>query len=53
MINSEVLRIIIAKGAGDGTLKRINDNIRNGLPYSLREICHSQKIMFLWELGKK
>lgn len=46
MINTDVLRIITAKGAGDGILKRINDNISNGLPYSLSEICGSQEIMY-------
>lgn len=45
MINSDVLRIIIAKGSGDGTLKRISKHIGNGLSYSLNEICNNQQIM--------
>lgn len=45
MINSDVLRIIIAKGAGDGTLKKIGMQLSNSLSYSLSEICNSQQIM--------
>lgn len=45
MINSDVLRIIIAKGAGDGTLKKIGTQLSNSLPYSLSEICDSQQFM--------
>lgn len=45
MINSDVLRVLIAKGSGDGTLKRINKFISNSLSYSLNEICDNQQIM--------
>ncbi|MCM1261657.1 MAG: DNA-protecting protein DprA [Butyrivibrio sp.] len=45
MINCDVLRVIIAKGSGDGTLRRISKYIVSGLPYSLSEICDSQQIM--------
>lgn len=45
MINSDILRIMISKGAGDGLLKKINENINNGLPYTISEICENQQIM--------
>lgn len=45
MINCDVLRIVTAKGAGDGTLKKINKNIKDGFPCSLSEICNSEQIM--------
>lgn len=45
MINDQVLRIILAKGAGDGVLKKIYFQIKNGLPYSLGEICDNQNLM--------
>lgn len=45
MINCDVLRVIIAKGSGDGNLKRISKYIGNGSPYSFSEICSSQQVM--------
>lgn len=45
MINREVLRIILSKGAGDSLLKKINEHISNGLPYTLSEICENEQIM--------
>ena len=45
MINSEVLRIILAKGAGDSTLKRINRFIISDMSYSLYDICNNIKLM--------
>lgn len=45
MINCDVLKVIMAKGSGDGNLKRISKYIRNGSPYSFSEICSSQQIM--------
>lgn len=45
MINSDVLRVIIAKGSGDGTLKKINKYLENGFSYSLNEICNDLQIM--------
>lgn len=45
MINNDVLRIIIAKGAGDGVLRKLSYKIANGVPYSLSEICNNQEIM--------
>ena len=41
MINIDVLRIIIAKGAGDGTLKKISKCIANDMSYSLNDICNN------------
>jgi DNA protecting protein DprA len=45
MINRDVLRIIIAKGAGDGTLKKISKCIYNDLSYSLNDICNNVDLM--------
>ena len=45
MINDSVLRIIMAKGSGDGTLRKISKSIADGLPFSLREICDNESIM--------
>lgn len=45
MINGDVLRIIIAKGAGDGTLKKINKCIDNDMSYSLNDICNNVNLM--------
>ncbi len=45
MINNSVLRIISAKGAGDGLLRKIHKDIENGLQYSLEEICESKTLM--------
>lgn len=45
MINSDVLRVMIAKGSGDGTLKKISKHIGKGLPYSLDEVCGSIQLM--------
>ncbi len=45
MMNRDVLRIILAKGAGDGVLKNLNYQIANGAPYSLDEICNNQQVM--------
>lgn len=44
MINSEVLRVIIAKGSGDATLRRIYNYISDS-QCSLSEICENKKIM--------
>lgn len=45
MINIDVLRIIIAKGAGDGTLKKISKCIANDMSYSLNDICNNINLM--------
>lgn len=45
MINGDVLRIIIAKGAGDGTLKKISKCIDNDMSYSLNDICNNVNLM--------
>ena len=45
MINRDVLRILIAKGAGDGTLKKISKFVDNDSSYSLRDICNSTDLM--------
>ena len=45
MINSDVLRVMIAKGAGDGTLKKISKYMKNSSSYSLNEICENPQIM--------
>lgn len=42
MINASVLRVITAKGAGDGLLRKISSRIDEGLGYSLEEICDNQ-----------
>ena len=44
MINSEVLRVIIAKGSGDATLRKIYNYISDS-KCSLSEICENKKIM--------
>ena len=45
MINSDVLRVILAKGAGDAVLRKLSYQIARGVPYSLREICNNQQVM--------
>lgn len=45
MINKDVLRIIIAKGAGDGTLRKIGKYISNDFSYSLNDICNNVELM--------
>ena len=45
MINREVLRIIIAKGAGDSTLKKISKCIANNMSNSLSDICNNINLM--------
>lgn len=45
MINASVLRVITAKGAGDGLLRKISSSIDEGLEYSLEEICDNQSLM--------
>lgn len=47
MINGDVLRIIIAKGAGDGTLKKISKCIDNDMSYSLNDICNNVNLCAL------
>ena len=45
MINSDVLRVILAKGAGDAVLRKMSYQIARGVPYSLSEICNNQQVM--------
>lgn len=45
MINRDVLRIIIAKGAGDSTLKKISKCIANNMSNSLSDICNNINLM--------
>lgn len=45
MINRDVLRIMVAKGAGEGTLKKISRCIDNSLTYSLDDICNNRNLM--------
>lgn len=45
MINTEVLRVIIAKGAGDGLIKKLSNYVGNEGGYLLNEICDNQQIM--------
>lgn len=45
MINRDVLRIITAKGAGDGTLKKISSCIDKDTSYSLNDICKNVHLM--------
>lgn len=45
MINIDVLRIIIAKGAGDSTLRKISKCIDNDMSYSLNDICNNVDLM--------
>lgn len=46
MINRDVLRIITAKGAGDGALKKISKYIDKGFSYSLNDICNNVDLMY-------
>lgn len=45
MIDQEVLRIIVAKGAGDSTLKKVNRYLNSNPVSSLREICNDIELM--------
>lgn len=45
MINRDVLRIMIAKGAGDATLKKIGKYTNNIDSYSLSDICNHIDLM--------
>ena len=45
MINSDILRIILAKGAGDSTLKKIHKFIISDMSYSLYDICNNIDLM--------
>lgn len=45
MINRNVLRIMMARGSGDRTLKKINEYIKKNTLYSLDDICNSVTLM--------
>ena len=45
MINSEVLRVINAQGAGDGVLRKFYYYSKNNSGCTLHEICEDQKLM--------
>lgn len=45
MINRDVLRIMTAKGAGDGTLKKISRYINDNSSCSLNDVCSSVSLM--------
>ena len=45
MINSEVLRVINAQGAGDGILRKFYYYSKNNSGCTLHEICEDQKLM--------
>jgi len=45
MMNSDVLRVILARGAGDAVLRKLSYQIDSEVPYSLSEICNNQQVM--------
>lgn len=45
MINRDVLRIIIAKGSGDGNLKKISKYIANEPSCILNDVCNDIELM--------
>lgn len=45
MMNCDVLRILLAKGAGNGVLRKVAHQIATGASYSLSEICDDPKVM--------
>lgn len=53
MIDNSVLRIITAKGAGDGLLRKINKSIENGFDYSLEDICDSESLMRTLDISEE